>query len=38
VVISPAGKPENVDGDNYFIRDGVVVIPKGAVIPSGTKI
>jgi glucose-1-phosphate adenylyltransferase len=38
VVISPAGKPENVDGDNYFIRDGVVVIPKGTVIPSGTKI
>ena len=38
VVISPAGKAENVDGDNYFIRDGVVVVPKGAVIPSGTKI
>jgi glucose-1-phosphate adenylyltransferase len=38
VVISPAGKPENMDGDNYFIRDGVVVVPKGAVIPSGTKI
>ena len=38
VVISPAGKPENMDGDNYFIRDGVVVVPKGAVIPAGTKI
>src|SRR4030088_433394 len=38
VVISPAGKPENMDGDNYFIRDGVVLVPKGAVIPSGTKI
>jgi len=38
VTISPAGKPENADGDNYFIRDGVVVVPKGAVIPSGTKI
>ena len=38
VVISPAGKPENVDGDNYFIRDGVVVVPKGAVIPAGTSI
>jgi glucose-1-phosphate adenylyltransferase len=38
VVISPAGKPEHLDGDNYFIRDGVVVVPKGAVIPSGTKI
>jgi glucose-1-phosphate adenylyltransferase len=38
VVISPAGKSENADGDNYFVRDGVVLIPKGAVIPSGTKI
>jgi hypothetical protein len=27
-----------VDGDNYFIRDGVVVVPKGAVIPAGTSI
>ena len=38
VVISSAGKPENLDGDNYFIRDGVVLIPKGAIIHSGTKI
>jgi glucose-1-phosphate adenylyltransferase len=38
VVISPAGKPENLDGDNFYIRDGVVVVPKGTVIPSGTKI
>jgi glucose-1-phosphate adenylyltransferase len=38
VVISPEGKPENVDGDNYFIRDGVVVVPKGSVIPPGTSI
>jgi glucose-1-phosphate adenylyltransferase len=38
VVITPEGKPDNVDGDNYYIRDGVVVIPKGAVIPAGTSI
>ena len=38
VVIAPEGKPENVDGDNYYIRDGVVVVPKGAVIPAGTSI
>ena len=38
VVITPAGKPDNVDGDNYYIRDGVVVVPKGAVIPAGTLI
>ncbi len=26
------------DGDNYYIRDGIVIIPKGAHIPSGTRI
>jgi ADP-glucose pyrophosphorylase len=38
VVITPEGKPENLDGENYYIRDGVVVVPKGAVIPAGTSI
>ncbi|MCE0523784.1 MAG: glucose-1-phosphate adenylyltransferase [Methylacidiphilales bacterium] len=38
VRISPEGKPENFDGDNYYIRDGVVVVPKGGVIRSGTVI
>jgi len=38
VVISPAGKPENVDHPLYFIRDGIVVIPKSGVIPHGTVI
>jgi glucose-1-phosphate adenylyltransferase len=38
VVISPAGKPENLDHPLYFIRDGVVVIPKNALIPHGTVI
>ena len=36
VRISPQGKPENYDGDNYNIRDGIVVVPKGGVIRSGT--
>jgi glucose-1-phosphate adenylyltransferase len=35
VLITPEGKPSNLDGDNYFIRDGIVVIPKNAVIPAG---
>jgi glucose-1-phosphate adenylyltransferase len=26
------------DGDNYFIREGIIVIPKGATIPDGTVI
>jgi glucose-1-phosphate adenylyltransferase len=38
VTISPAGKAENVDHELYFIRDGIVVIPKNAVIPHGTVI
>ena len=35
VVITPDGKPENFDGPNYYIRDGIVVVPKGGVIPDG---
>ena len=38
VTISPAGKPENTDHALYYIRDGIVIIPKGAVIPHGTVI
>jgi glucose-1-phosphate adenylyltransferase len=38
VTISPAGKPENLDHELYFVRDGIVVIPKDAVIPHGTVI
>jgi glucose-1-phosphate adenylyltransferase len=36
VRISPQGKPENYDGDGYYIRDGIVVVPKGGMIRSGT--
>lgn len=36
--ISPAGKPENVDHPLYFIRDGIVIIPKNGTIPHGTVI
>ena len=35
VVITPEGKPADFDGDNYFIRDGIVIVPKNAVIPAG---
>ncbi len=38
VVISPEGKPPTHDGDNYYIRDGIVVVPKNAIIPNGTWI
>jgi glucose-1-phosphate adenylyltransferase len=38
VVISPAGKPENMDHPLYFIRDGIVIVPKSGVIPHNTMI
>jgi glucose-1-phosphate adenylyltransferase len=38
VVISPAGKPENMDDPNYYIRDGIVIVPKNGVISHGTVI
>jgi glucose-1-phosphate adenylyltransferase len=38
VTITPSGKPENADHPMYFIRDGIVIIPKNGVIPHGTVI
>jgi glucose-1-phosphate adenylyltransferase len=38
VVITPEGKSQNLDADNYFIRDGIIVVPKNAVIPAGVWI
>jgi glucose-1-phosphate adenylyltransferase len=35
VVITPEGKPADLDAGNYFIRDGIVVVPKNAIIPAG---
>jgi glucose-1-phosphate adenylyltransferase len=35
VVVTPEGKEANLDAANYFIRDGIVVVPKDAVIPAG---
>ena len=34
-VLSPAGKPDNFDHPLYFIRDGILVVPKNGVIPDG---
>ena len=38
VSISPEGKDKEMDGEGFYIRDGIVVIPKGTVIASGTRI
>ena len=38
-ILSPVGKPDNFDHPPlYYIRDGILVIPKHAVIPDGTVI
>jgi len=36
-ILNEAGY-DNYDGGNYFIRDGIIVIPKGATITDGTII
>jgi len=38
VTLSPHGKADGTEGDGYFIRDGVIVVLKGAVIADGTTI
>jgi glucose-1-phosphate adenylyltransferase len=36
VVVTPEGKDADVQTDLYWIRDGIIVIPKNTVIPPGT--
>jgi glucose-1-phosphate adenylyltransferase len=38
VRITPEGKPATFDGPNFYIRDGIVLIPKGGVVPDNTVI
>jgi glucose-1-phosphate adenylyltransferase len=38
VTINYHGKEPNVDGDCFYIRDGIVVIPKGMIVPDGKVI
>ena len=38
VTINYRGKEPNVDGDCFYVRDGIVVIPKGAEVPDGKVI
>jgi len=37
-VITPHGKPDTVDHPLYYVRDGIVIIPKDTVVPDGTVI
>lgn len=36
-IVNQAGVQDH-DGDGYFVRDGIVVIPKNGVVPDGTVI
>ena len=38
VVIQPFPRGTEMDMDNWVVRDGIVVIPKGATLPPGTMI
>lgn len=38
VVLSPDGKPDGTYAHGVIIRDGVLLVPKGGVVPSGTVI
>ncbi|MGI9042110.1 MAG: glucose-1-phosphate adenylyltransferase [Gemmatimonadales bacterium] len=38
VRVTPEGKPAEFNGPNFYLRDGLVIIPKGAVVMSGTVI
>ncbi len=38
VVIKNTKNVRNYDGDGYYIRDGIVIVPKNGVIKDGTKI
>jgi hypothetical protein len=36
-IVNREGK-DNLDAENYFIRDGIVCVPKDAVIPDRAEI
>ena len=38
VIITRRGKPDHVDHPLYYIRDGIVIIPKNGIVPHGTVI
>jgi len=38
VRLSPAGKPDGGHAHGIIIRDGVLIVPKGAVVPGGTVV
>jgi glucose-1-phosphate adenylyltransferase len=37
-ILSPAGQFKDADHPHYFIRDGIVIIPKNGLVPNGTRV
>ncbi len=37
-VVTPEGKPDHMDAENFYIRDGIVIVPKNTTLPAGTWI
>jgi len=38
VVLDPAGKPDLFQEGPVYVRDGVLIVQKGGIVPSGTRI
>jgi glucose-1-phosphate adenylyltransferase len=38
VIIKPFPRGVDLEGDNWVVQDGIVVIPKNAILPAGTVI
>jgi len=38
VVLDPEGKPDLFQSGAAYVRDGVLIVQKGGIVPSGTKI
>ena len=38
VTIRAKARGESYESEHYWVRDGITVIPKGAVIPAGSLI
>ena len=36
-ILNEAGRQEH-DGGNFYVRDGIVIVPKAAIVPDGTVI
>ncbi len=38
VRLTNAAGVDEADGDGYYIRNGIIIVPKGAVVKAGTAV